>query len=617
MNLPTPQIDLTAQRELLKSRWGYDNFKPAQEDAIRHILGGFDVIAILQTGYGKSVIFQIAALSTPGCTIVISPLIALMKDQVDDCKKYGLEAGYLSSTMGDSEADSQLEKFSRGAYKLFYISPERMASPRFKKALERVIVNFIAVDEAHSISMQGNDFRPAYLQISTMVQSVSCGGSRPPIIAVSATATNAIIGDIVAKCGMNADYKRVIGDPIRNNLTYKVWAGGLIRNLSMLAPNLKVGHGRHIIYAGTRKNSEEVANILTSAAGSQLTSADVAFYHAGMDGQTRTRVQDEFKSGRLTVVVATCAFGMGIDIPDVRTVIHVGAPGSIESYVQEAGRAGRDGKASDVILLCDGAQDSSISMQKYFIERQTPPYEIFQDVWQWLHKNLQPNSVLALSAEDIAEDMSKSGYKSCIIRAGNSKPAYEAAVRHLGTQVGAALATMDGYQLLLRRPVEAGVIVRVDVAIFSSVLPDCTGMGARVGEYLKKQMDAFFLSERAWTEAAAGGRVSEMNFDKEDAAHECNMSTLNFDRALKAFAQTGAVVTSRGYSGKTTQILKYGENLSDILPRVWIEEKRKRAYDRLNAMIGYVEAKTRWRGDRTTDACYREYIRNYFQLEPT
>lgn len=324
--------------EILKEYWGYETFRPLQEDIIKSALEGRDTLALLPTGGGKSICFQVPGMIKDGVTLVISPLIALMKDQVENLNKKGIKSVAIYSGMSFDEIDTAFDNVIYGDYKFLYLSPERLRTELAKLRLARLNINYLVVDEAHCISQWGYDFRPAYLEIPNIKDVIG----DVPIIALTATATGAVVEDIMKKLEFR-DHNVLKSSFYRDNLIYIVREAN--DKLGQILRICQGVEGTGIVYVRERKKAEEISSFL------QAQGVDADSYHAGYSSQIRAKKQDDWKSGRCRVIVSTNAFGMGIDKPDVRFVCHSDMPESPEAYFQEAGRAGRDGVKSYALLL--------------------------------------------------------------------------------------------------------------------------------------------------------------------------------------------------------------------------------------------------------------------------
>ncbi len=324
--------------EILEKYWGYKQFRPLQEDIINAVLQGKDTLALLPTGGGKSICFQVPALAQEGICIVVSPLIALMKDQVENLVNKGVKAIAITSAMHKREIDIALDNCVHGNIKFLYLSPERLENEIVKVRLQKMKVNLIAIDESHCVSQWGYDFRPSYLKIETLRELLP----KVPMLALTATATKEVVKDIQEKLGFKKEH--VLQKSFeRKNLAYVVLNEE--DKLARLVKIINKLNGTGIVYARNRKKTQDIANYLRS----NNISAD--FYHAGLDVKMRDQKQSDWMHNKIRVIVCTNAFGMGIDKPDVRFVVHVDLPDSLEAYFQEAGRAGRDEKKAFAILL--------------------------------------------------------------------------------------------------------------------------------------------------------------------------------------------------------------------------------------------------------------------------
>ncbi len=323
---------------ILQKYWGYQAFRPLQEDIIRSVAEGNDTLGLMPTGGGKSITFQVYSLSKEGICLVITPLIALMKDQVENLTRRGIKALAVHSGMTRDEIKVALDNATWGDYKFLYLSPERIATERFRERLEKMNINLIAVDEAHCISQWGHDFRPSYMRIAELREMLPGVN----IMALTATATPKVVEEIQEKLFFKK--KNVLQKSfLRDNLIYKVREEE--DKFGYLVRTLQKSKGSGVIYTRSRKKTKEIAELC------QRNNISANFYHAGLSTEARHTRQDEWLNGKTRIIVATNAFGMGIDKPDVRFVIHVDAPDSLEAYFQEAGRAGRDGKKAMAVLL--------------------------------------------------------------------------------------------------------------------------------------------------------------------------------------------------------------------------------------------------------------------------
>ncbi|HBX52194.1 MAG: recombinase RecQ [Bacteroidetes bacterium RIFOXYA12_FULL_35_11] len=328
-------------RQILTRYWGYPNFRPLQEDIIRSVAEGKDTLGLLPTGGGKSVIFQVYALSVEGICIVVTPLIALMKDQVENLKKRDIKAVAIHSGLSSHEIDIQLNNCVFGDIKFLYVSPERLDTEMFRQRVVSMPVNLLAIDEAHCISQWGYDFRPSYLKIANLRELLP----GIPVLALTATATPDVVNDIQEKLMFKTKNLFKMSFE-RKNLVY------IVRNVEdktrYLQKILTQVNGSAVVYVRSRVRTKELAEFLIK----NSISAD--YFHAGLSNEIRDTRQADWKKGKTRVIVSTNAFGMGIDKPDVRVVVHIDLPDSLEAYFQEAGRAGRDEKKAYAVLLYDG-----------------------------------------------------------------------------------------------------------------------------------------------------------------------------------------------------------------------------------------------------------------------
>ncbi|MCM1031531.1 MAG: RecQ family ATP-dependent DNA helicase [Oscillibacter sp.] len=360
-------------RELLKQYWGYDNFRSLQEEIIRSVLSGSDTLALMPTGGGKSITYQVAALATEGMGLVITPLIALMKDQVEDLKSRNIPAEALYTGMSADQVESVINKCIYNGIKFLYISPERLASEKFRTRLKQMQIGLIAVDEAHCISQWGYDFRPSYLRIA----EVRTFFPKAPVLALTATATPAVVRDIQKQ--LNFRGENVLSKSFRReNLAYVVRKAN--NKLDELLHILSRVQGSAIVYVRKRERAEELTRFLNE------NGIRSDFYHAGLSPLLREKKQEDWKDNLVRVMVATNAFGMGIDKPDVRVVVHFDIPDSPEAYFQEAGRAGRDGRKAYAVLLCN---EATVTALKERITQGYPEKNFIRRVYECLGNYFQ------------------------------------------------------------------------------------------------------------------------------------------------------------------------------------------------------------------------------------
>ncbi|MGI6323424.1 MAG: RecQ family ATP-dependent DNA helicase [Bacteroidales bacterium] len=399
-------MNIEPYRQILIKYWGFTSFRPLQEEVIKSVAEGRDTLGLMPTGGGKSMTFQIPAIAAEGICLVITPLIALMKEQVARLNSLEIKSLAIHSGMSQEEIDIVLENSIYGDYKFLYISPERISSSLFQARVQKMNLNLIAVDEAHCISQWGYDFRPSYLKIALLRDIVS---EKVPFLALSASATTQVADDIMNK--LQFRQKNVLRTSFeRKNISY------FVRNVedkgSFLIKTLNKTKGSGIVYVRSRKRSKEIAELLVANG----ISSD--FYHAGLPVELRDRKQLSWSVGDTRVIVATNAFGMGIDKPDVRFVIHWEMPDCIEEYFQESGRAGRDNKAASAVLLYARSDKSRLeeSLRKKF-----PPIEKIKDVYEALCNYLQvPEGAGKNNVFDFSMQNFLSKYRLPVIETYNS-----------------------------------------------------------------------------------------------------------------------------------------------------------------------------------------------------
>ncbi|HWN44884.1 MAG TPA: ATP-dependent DNA helicase RecQ [Thermoanaerobaculia bacterium] len=377
-------IEISTLRRTLRRTFGFRSLREGQEEVIRSIVEGKDTLVIMPTGAGKSLCYQLPGAQLPGTTIVVSPLLSLMKDQVDKLQELGIGATQVNSTLTTREETEVLEGIGKEQHEFVFVTPERLAQPGFLDTLKTNKIDVFVIDEAHCISQWGHDFRPSYLRLREAVEALG----NPPVLALTATATPEVVDDILRQLGRE-DMQVISTGVFRENLRLEVIrAAGEEAKLHHLARLLGEVEGTGIVYTSTVKDCETVTEYL------QGLGFEVARYHGRLGGKERHRNQDRFMAGELKAVVATNAFGMGIDKPDIRFVIHYSMPGTLEAYYQEAGRAGRDGDPARCTMLY---QPEDKNTHIFFLNGKYPKREHFQVIYRAMERlkaDRQPVTVI-------------------------------------------------------------------------------------------------------------------------------------------------------------------------------------------------------------------------------
>jgi ATP-dependent DNA helicase RecQ len=537
----------------LHEHFGFEDFREGQREVIMSILEGHDTVVVMPTGGGKSLCYQLPALMKPGATIVVSPLIALMKDQVDALAARNLPATFINSSITFEEQKARISGVRRGLYKLVYVAPERFRSAHFVETLRSIDISLFAIDEAHCISQWGHDFRPDYLRLRQAIEEIG----RPKIAALTATATPYVRSDIIEQLHLHEPRAFVSGFD-RPNLSINVVHTQKEREKITHIKALAAIGGSGIIYTSTRKAVEQVTGRLRSAG------LNVIGYHAGMDEASRSQAQDDFMSGRTQMIVATNAFGMGIDKPDIRFVVHYQMPGSIEAYYQEIGRAGRDSLPSTCALLFNYADKRT---QDYFIEGSYPPPETVAKVYQALVATNQKRIELSITEiagrAGIRNEMAVQSALIILEKAGHIE-------RGSSSENRAALR-------LLMKPHEARASV-----------------GARetkVRQVLFGLLGGHDLNERA-----------EMELDVTEFSESLGLDLQAVRRALSQLSAAGVIAYNP--ARRTRGVLMLDEHPVSSL-RIRPHEVARRAaleQRKLREMISFCY----------TESCYRAFILDYF-----
>ena len=542
----------------LLSRFGLTSFRPGQREVVDSVAAGEDVMCVMPTGGGKSLCYQLPSLAREGTTIVVSPLIALMKDQVDSLRQLGIAAKLINSSLTASEQSDVMSELAAGKLDLIYVAPERLRNNQFLESVASSNVTLLAVDEAHCVSEWGHDFRPDYSRLGRFRERYL---RQVQTIALTATATPAVRDDISELLGLRTPRVFVTGFS-RENLRFGVGHANSDREKDeRLTDYLSRQDGSGIIYAATRKRCEELAEWLP-----QKARRPIGVYHAGLDPDQRRKVQEDFMSGKLNAIVATNAFGMGIDKSDIRFVVHYNMPGSLEAYYQEAGRAGRDGQSSDCLLLFSY---NDRYVQEFFIENRYPSRETVRKVYEFLLAREEDPIELTLEEVKRAIDV-KDGSEA--IGTAETLLARAGVLRRLDSNANYAMVRIDSAAptMLDFLPKEAKIRRRVMQAIEKVV-------GKRRGD------DVYVRPNRL--------------MDLAEVDREQLTRTLRELKRMKAFDY---VPPFRGRAVHVTERDIPFERLEIDFDEL---ERRKRAeYEKLEAVIGFAR----------TGSCRQRVILNYF-----
>ncbi|HUU89599.1 MAG TPA: RecQ family ATP-dependent DNA helicase, partial [Phycisphaerae bacterium] len=541
---------------LLGDRFGHAAFREGQEAAVRSVMGGRNLLVVMPTGSGKSLIYQLPALLADGLTLVVSPLIALMKDQVDEMTARGVPATFINSSLSLEEQRARIRRCVEGEVRLLYVAPERFQNAAFLEMLRQVKVVRMAVDEAHCISEWGHDFRPDYRRLKAFRERMG----NPPVTALTATATPRVQQDIVDSLGLApAETDVHVHGFDRPNLVLGVrHAGNQGTKTDLVRDFLRREPGRGIIYVGTRRTAEDVAGAVADI------EPDAVVYHAGLEPEERTLAQEAFLTGRARLVVATVAFGMGIDKADIRFVLHYHYPGSVEQYYQEIGRAGRDGLTSRCTLIFSPADRG---LREFFIDLSYPTREQVRSVYQALWT--VPENPVLMTYSEIA------GLCDRDLKDG---------------QVASAVRLLDGAGVTQAMAGDATATVRLDRP-GAEILPEIRGKVRR----------AVFEALASSVDLATPGQYA---IDLGRLAHVSDLSTDRVRRALAALAEGGHIGYEPPFRGRGV------EKLADPAPpfaKVAIDWKRQDFLrgleeEKLEAIEDYIH----------TTGCRRRHILEYF-----
>jgi len=549
-------------RSILRQYWGYDDFRGIQREIIESIGNGHDTLGLMPTGGGKSITFQVPALSQEGTCIVITPLIALMKDQVANLRRRGIRAAAVYSGLTHEEIIITLENCILGDVRLLYVSPERLSSELFQTKLRHMKVSFITVDEAHCISQWGYDFRPSYLEIAKIRRLVP----NAPVLALTATATPQVVDDIQQRLAFKQ--KNVFRMSFeRKNLAYVVRrAADKREELIHILSSVK---GAAIVYARSRRRTKEVAELISE------TGITATFYHAGLDANVKDERQKAWQEDRVRVMVATNAFGMGIDKPDVRLVIHIDSPDSIEAYFQEAGRAGRDGLKAYAVLLHNDADQRKLEKR---IADTFPEKDYIREVYEHLAYFYQIGV-----GTGYGHTFEFNIDKFCH------------AFRHFPIQVDSALKilTRAGY---IEYTEEQDNQARVMFTITRNDLYRLENNSANEEKVITTLLRNY------------GGLFTDYNYiDESFLASQCGLQSHQVYMILKSLSQRHIL---HFIPQKKTPYIRYVQRREDkehvqLMPAIY-EERKQQFAERIRAMIGYAT---------TDDICRSRYLLRYFGEE--
>ena len=593
-------------RALLRERFGHKAFRPGQEPVVTHVASGGDALVVMPTGAGKSLCYQLPALHRSGLALVVSPLIALMKDQVDSMAKLGIAATFINSSLEPDEREARLQQALAGDLDLLYVAPERFRVDSFARRLSRIKLGLFVVDEAHCLSQWGHDFRPDYLRLGHVRELLG----QPATIATTATATQQVRDDILQTLALESPGIFVTGFD-RANLELSVLpARSRKHKEELVCARLDQAERPAIVYCATRRAVDSVASILRQRG------ERVGSYHAGLDQDERSRVQNEFMGGRLSVVVATNAFGMGIDKENIRAVVHFDIPRTIEAYYQEIGRAGRDNLPASITLL---HRSGDRTVQEFFIDNSHPPEEVVTGTWAALDAT-GPNPVfrshkaLADSIGGIATDrmvgaglvvLEREGWiRRLPVREGLSEVSFPAAGdADAPTRAGLPLSLWQHLQLLRERgghPIEESRFGPPPVCT-DDLFPG--GAPPQPEDY----EDSLVEDDRAQTDSGgerARALARSIPIHLPTLTQELGTDRPRLGGALRRLEELGCIQWASAERCSGARLLNRGRTLDIDFES--LRKRRNHEYDKLNSMVAYAEQ----------PICRRRALLEYFGEDP-